>query len=210
MGRTLRIALAAAALAAPAVAQANAFDQIFKDYQRTGKVEPCKYSQAQLQQAQSQVPNDVQAYAPDFPNALQAALEQRAGGACRSGGQAPVQTTTAATPPPATTPAAPTPSGVTTTPAPTPDPTVAPAANDQAIARTAASASGSDASVPAPVVALAVLGGLLALGGLLYGLAHWLAFDPPWAQRARFAMAEAGWRVGNTWSEFADWLRLGR
>jgi hypothetical protein len=208
--RALTIALAAVSLAAPAAARANAFDQIFKDYQHTGKVDPCKYSQAQLQQAQGQVPNDVQAYAPDFPNALQSALERRAGGACRSGHPAPAQTTPAAVAPVTTTPAAPAPSGVTTTPAPTPDPAVAPAANDQAIARTAASANGSDAGVPAPVVALAVLGGLLALGGLLYGLAHWLAFDPPWAQRARFAMAEAGWRVGNTWSEFADWLRLGR
>jgi hypothetical protein len=87
---------------------------------------------------------------------------------------------------------------------------MAPAANDQAIARTAAQARDSAAGVPAPVVALAVLGGLLILGGLGYGLAHWMAWDPRWARRSRHAIAEAGWRAGNTWSEFADWVRLGR
>jgi len=60
------------------------------------------------------------------------------------------------------------------------------------------------------VVALGVLGALLALAGLAYGLAHWLAWDPRWARRARHALAEAGWRAGNTWSEFTDWVRLGR
>ena len=207
--RALTIALAAVSLAAPAAANANAFDKIFHDYQQTGKIDPCKYSQGDLQSAQSQVPNDVEAYAPDFPNALQAALEARAGGGCHSGGKAAPAPVAPAAPTPTTAAPQPTP-GVTTTPAPAADPAPAPAAADQAIARTAAAAHNSDAGVPAPVVALAVIGGLLALGGLLYGLAHWLAWDPRWAQRARFAMAEAGWRAGNTWSEFADWVRLGR
>src|SRR3954470_23865398 len=94
-----------AALAAPAAAHANAFDKIFHDYQRTGKIDPCKYSRGDLQQAQSQVPNDVEAYAPDFPNALQAALEARAGGGCHTG--------SSVTPAPVVPPTA-----VTTTPAP--------------------------------------------------------------------------------------------
>ena len=97
------------------------------------------------------------------------------------------------------------------TPAPTPDPTAAPTVSgDQAIARTAQLASSSDAGTPAPVVALGVLGAMLALAGLVYGLAHWLAWDPRWAQRTRHAFGEAGWRAGNTWSEFSDWVRLGR
>jgi hypothetical protein len=207
--RALTIAVAVASLAAPAAAQANAFDKIFHDYQKTGKIDPCKYSQGDLQQAQSQVPNDVEAYAPDFPNALQAALEARAGGGCNAAKQSPAPAVTPTTPAP-TAPAPPAVPGATTTPAPAPDPSPAPAAADQAIARTAGAARDSDAGVPAPVVALAVIGGLLALGGLGYGLAHWLAWDPRWARRSRHALAEAGWRAGNTWSEFADWVRLGR
>ena len=75
---------------------------------------------------------------------------------------------------------------------------------------TALTANESDAGTPAPVIALGVLGALLALGGLIYGLAHWFGFDPRWAHRMRHAVAEAGWRAGNTWSEFADWVRIGR
>jgi hypothetical protein len=201
---------------APA-AHADAFGRIYNDYQSSGKIDACKYTEAQLKQAKSQVPNDIEAYAPDFPNALQAALELRAGGACTkksqaggspaTGGTAPPAGSTPTTPTTATQPAAP---GSTVTPGPTPDATAAAALKDQAIAKTAQNARNSDAGAPAPVVALGVLGALLVLGGLLYGLTHWLAFDPPWIQRLRHAVAEAGWRAGNTWSEFTDWVRLGR
>jgi hypothetical protein len=216
MGRTrtsLLCALAALSLplAAAPLAHADAFDRIFRDYQKTGKVNPCLFTEAELQQAQGEVPNDIQAYAPDFPNALQTALEQRTGGACKTAaGQPAAGTTAAGATPAATTPAAPPPQGATVTPAPTPDPTAAPAASDQAIAKTALGLRTSDAGTPAPVVALGVLGALLALGGLGYGLAHWLAWDPRWARHARHAVGEAGWRAGNTWSEFTDWVRFGR
>lgn len=221
MGRSrtsLVAALAAVCLtfaAAPA-AQADAFDRVFKDYQGSGKIDACKYSESELKSANSSIPNDIDAYAPDFRNALQAALELRAGGVCATdAGGAPAGGGTAApgtpaTTTPSTTPATPAAPGSTVTPSPTPDPTAAPVADDQAIARSALAAGTSGAGTPAPVVALGVLGALLALGGLLYGLSHWLAWDPRWAQRTRHAVAEAGWRTGNTWSEFADWVRLGR
>jgi hypothetical protein len=215
-----RIALLAAlaTLGLAPAAHADAFDRIFKEYQSTATIDACKYSEAELKQAKGEVPNDIEAYAPDFPNALEGALEQRAGGACASGGSttttpaagtpAPtVPTTTTATRP--TTPAAAVP-GTTVTPGPTPDPTASATISDDAIAKTALTAGSSDAGTPAPVIALGVLGALLALGGLLYGLTHWLGFDPRWAHRMRHAVAEAGWRTGNTWSEFADWLRIGR
>ena len=32
----------------------------------------------------------------------------------------------------------------------------------------------------------------------------------PWLVRWRHATGEAGWRAGNAWAEFTDWLRLGR
>lgn len=211
MGRLFVTAFAALCLLAPA-AYGDAFDRVYGEYQSSGAIDPCRFSEQELQEAKSQVPNDIEAYAPDFPNAIQGALESRAGGACdedaapatdEGGAAAPTAT------PPATpgTPAAP---GSTVTPGPTPDPTAAPAAADQAIAKTAQADRASDAGTPAPVVALGLLGALLALGGLAYGIAHWLAWDPRWAQRTRHAVAEAGWRAGNTWSEFADWVRLGR
>lgn len=208
MRRVVLALLSLALLTAPAAARAGTFDRIFKEYQRTGRIDPCKYSEGDLKSAQGSVPNDVQAYAPDFPNALQAAIEQRAGGSCAPGRQQPAPAAPA-TSPTTTAPAAATP-GASTTPAPAAEPVPAAVAADQAIARNAATARSSDAGTPAPVVALAAVGALLALGGLAYGLAHWLAWDPRWLRATRHAFAEAGWRAGNTWSEFADWVRLGR
>ena len=63
---------------------------------------------------------------------------------------------------------------------------------------------------PAPLIFLAVLAGLLALGGAAYGIARWRAWEPPWALRTRHALGEAGWRASATWADFTDWLRLGR
>ena len=218
MRRCLTIALLGLCLLSPG-ALADAFDQVFKEYQSTGKINPCKHSEAELKSALSNIPNDIDAYAPDFRTALQGALEVRTAGGCdksggaASGGTAAPGASGQGTPPGATptpTSTTPAPAGSTVTPAPKPDPTAAPAANDRAIVDTARAAQTSDAGTPAPVVALGVLGALLALGGLLYGLAHWLAWDPRWAQRTRHGLAEAGWRVGSTWSEFADWVRLGR
>ena len=214
----IRLTGAAAALAlalgAPVAAHADAFSQIFHAYQRTGKIAACKFTQAQLQQALDHVPNDIEAYAPDFANALQSALEQRSGGACDAakGGAAPPAGTGGAPTAPgaASTTTTPPPPGATVTPAPAPDPTASAAASDQQIARTAQQARSSDAGAPAPVVALGIIGGLLALGGLAYALAFWLAWDSRGLRRARHAVGEAGWRAGNTWSEFADWVRAGR
>lgn len=221
MGRSRTSLISAAAaiclsLAAAPAAHADAFDRVFDEYQSTGRIDGCKYSESELESAESKIPNDIDAYAPDFRTTLQAALELRTGGGCEegkddtrgdSGGAAIPPTDTTGATPGDTAPAAP---GSTVTPGPTPDPEAAPAADDQMIARMAQTAASSDAGTPAPVVALGVLGALLAIGGLAYALAHWLAWDPRWAQRTRHAVAEAGWRTGNTWSEFADWVRLGR
>jgi hypothetical protein len=215
----LTSALALSLLAAPLAHASSSFDRIFRAYQQAGKIDPCAFSDAQLQQASKDVPNDIEAYAPDFPNALQAAIEARAGGACKGGASAsatpgasgtPGVGGTAGTPGATAAPAGPAPAGSTVTPGPTPEPTAAPAASDQAIARSARLVRDSNAGAPAPVVALGVLGALLVLGGLVYALARWLAWDPRWGRTARHALGEAGWRAGNTWSEFTDWVRLGR
>jgi cobalamin biosynthesis Mg chelatase CobN len=219
-----------ALVSAPA-AYAGAFEDIFADYAKTGKVDACRYSAGKIKQAQGQVPNDIEQYAPDFPAALDAAADKRANGGCdkaASTKKGAAQTTTqpaapsASTTTPATSTAAPTtpttpaaaapPSPPNTTPQPAPDPVAAPAAQDNAIPAAAASSpadTGSD-NAPAPLLLLAILGGLLALGALVYGAARWWAFDPPWLVRWRHATAEAGWRASNAWAEFTDWVKLGR
>jgi hypothetical protein len=63
------------------------------------------------------------------------------------------------------------------------------------------------AIVPAGlIVAVAVV---IVLAALIGG-ARWWAFEPAWLPRWRHATGEAGWRAGAAWSEFTDWLRLGR
>src|SRR5918998_1845927 len=84
------IALAATlALAAPAAALADPFDDVFADYQKDGKIDACAHSPEELQQAKRDIPNDIEQYAPEFPAALDAAMEERARTACE--GETPGQ-----------------------------------------------------------------------------------------------------------------------
>jgi hypothetical protein len=210
---TLIVVLLALLAVAPA-AQASAFKDIFGTYKKTGRVDGCKWSAQDLADAKRQVPNDIEQYAPDFPNALNDAIQKRAAGGCaKSAAAAPATTTPAGTSsgptattgvPPGTTPA---PGGQAPQPTPTPNP--APAVADKAILAASRSRE-SDAGVPAPLVALAVIGALMALAALLYALARWWAWEPRWLVRARHAGAEAGWRASGSWAEFMDWVRLGR
>lgn len=95
------------------------------------------------------------------------------------------------------------------TPAPTAEPSASPAAADGSVAN-AADRTTRDDRVPFPLVLLAVLAGLALLGALLWALARFLAFDPPWLAEGRHATSEAGWRASASWAEFTDWVRLGR
>ena len=63
---------------------------------------------------------------------------------------------------------------------------------------------------PVAILALAILGGLLALGALAFALVRWFAWEPDWSVRLRHAAGEAGWRASSTWAEFTDFVRLGR
>lgn len=214
---TLTAVLLALLVAAPA-AQANAFRDIFGAYRKSGQVEACKWSAKQLADAKRQVPNDIDQYAPDFPNALDDALQKRASGACSTTAAAapatsappaapPAQPTATTGVPPGATPAAPGQSAQAPQPAAASKP--APAVADGAILA-ASRSHASDAGIPAPLVALAVIGVLMALAALLYGLARWWAWEPRWLVRWRHAGAEAGWRASGSWAEFMDWVRLGR
>jgi hypothetical protein len=83
--RTLVALVVAASLLAPAGASASAggdFLAVYKVYKRSGVVDGCTFSAQKLASAKQGVPPDIDTYAPDFPDALDAALERRTSGAC--------------------------------------------------------------------------------------------------------------------------------
>lgn len=237
--RVIMLAALAAMLCAPAVAQGDAFDDVFRDYAKHGKIRPCEHTAAELRSAKRQVPNDIEQYAPDFPDALDQALEDRArsgcakagaaggggsaaGGAGASGtssgtaaGAAPTAagagSAAGAAATPAGTPAPPAPGSAASVPQPPGAAQPAPPASDGAIVNAAqrTAARGAD-GVPAPLIALAVLGALVLIALLVWGLARFFAWDPAWLAGARHATQEAGWHVSGLWDDFTDWLRPGR
>src|SRR5690606_3531104 len=81
-------------------------------------------------------------------------------------------------------------------------------ATDGAIVNAAAAnpERGGDGA-PAPLIVLAVLGGLAALLLLVWGVARYFAWQPAWAAGAAHAISEAGWRASGVWEDFADWVR---
>src|SRR5688572_26054928 len=112
-------AFTALALLLPAAASADPFDDVFADYQQDGRIDPCAHSEAELQQAKRDIPNDIEQYAPDFPAELDEAMEARARSGCPEGGGAattteptdPAAGTGGATPPPAPSASEPNPPG---------------------------------------------------------------------------------------------------
>lgn len=209
----LAVASVAALIAMPAGAHAaGSFQAVFKAYtQGQGKISPCQFSTAQLQSARSQIPADISQYAPDFESALAAALAAHARGEC-SKGHVPAGPGTSgpggtgASP---SSPAPPTPSGPGS---PTPAPPAGPVLHTGAdrglppVPLHPARAAGA----PATVVLLGVVGlvaAAIALGGLVLG---GTGIGTRRLGRLRHAFSEAGFRVGSTWAEFGDWVRLGR
>jgi hypothetical protein len=121
------------------------------------------------------------------------------------GARSPAQTL-----PPASDPSAqgaPAPSSATPQPQPAPKP--APGAADGAIRR-ATEDPGGDGGISPALVVLLIAAAAVAIALALVAAARWWVWEPRWLVRWRHATAEAGWRTGTAWSEFADWLRLGR
>jgi cobalamin biosynthesis Mg chelatase CobN len=224
LGRRGAIALTcAAALAMPAAALANAYDDTLREYRTTGAVNGCKYTAAQLAQAKTQTPKNIKDVAPGYPAQLAVAAAKRAKGCTKAEEKAANTTTSAAgattgttgtgttapgaastataTQPLATTTIAPDATTTAATPAPAPAPavTTAPAPTTQ-----------STASHKGARLALIVVGALLVMLLALWAFARWWAWEPHWLARWRHATAEAGWRASAAWAEFTDWLRLGR
>jgi cobalamin biosynthesis Mg chelatase CobN len=203
----------------------SAFDQVLKDYQSDGQIDQCAHSEQSLRDAQHQIPNDIEQYAPDFPDALSAALRQRAAGTCDKTSSGSGTSTTASASSGSTggsggssapssggssAKSAPTPSGKPTAGAPPAPPPVAKAAGGTLAASIPASASASEAGTPLPIILLAILGGLLLVIGLVVWLARFMGWGlDRWAP-ALHTLREAGYRSENAISEFADWARRGR
>jgi hypothetical protein len=70
-------------------------------------------------------------------------------------------------------------------------------------------ASRHSTSLSPGAIAIAAVAGLAVLACAAWGIARWRAIEPRWTQSVRHALTEAGLRASSTWSEFADWLRLG-
>ncbi len=219
--RTLVVVALAAAFSAPAAQAATpgqklAF-QIYNDYLPDGKIDPCKYTSEQLKLAQQAIPPDVRQYASDLPGAIQAAIEARARGECADGSATPVSPATAGTATPTATPTPkPTPTTVPTKtvvpdpPAPSgaaglPPPT---SASDVALERAATARPANGA--PVPLILLGVVAGLFALTALALLVMKRLGLAEGRLAPVRHSWREASWRLGGTWEDFRDWLRVGR
>ena len=213
----------ALSLVCAAPAQADLLADIFKDYTQDSRIDPCRYTEKQLRQLKDLIPNDIAQYS-DFGAAVDDALARRAQGACdkaaakpQGATAPPAATGTAPPPPPAATGApstvAPAPGATAAAKAP-PTPGTAPAPSPDVASHDAigiaARTTDSATDAPFPLIALAILAALLALGTLAFGLVRWRAWEPAWADRFRHAAGEAGWRASSTWAEFTDFVRLGR
>ncbi len=217
---TFVLVLATFAFAAPA--SADLFTDVVADYLKDNRLDVCQYTQEELRKIKDTVPVDQNAYTPEFIAAVDDAIARRAEGGCNTKKvteaitQAPAAPATGTTtpPPPAAGKAAPSvtagkPAAAQPPPTPTAEPAPAPGVETDAIA-IAAETTSSGGDTPFPVLALAILGGLLALTALLAGLVRWRAWEPEWAVRLRHATGEAGWRASSTWAEFTDFVRFGR
>ena len=218
--RRLAVPLALAALLAlPAAASANqAYDKVAAAFaQAGGHLDPCAFTQAELEAALSGIPPAIRNVVPALRKAMEDGLAAHKHGDCKgvrpdegtTGGAAPGTTPTTTVPPvttpPATTtqtapvvPSATTPTTPTTATAPAPGAT-----------QPAAATAGERDRTPL-VIALIAIGALVLLALLVWSLARMRGWDPPWFARMRHGWGEAGFRTTSTWSEFTDWLRLGR
>jgi hypothetical protein len=188
------LALVLALLVPAAPARANAaYDRVATAYaQGGGQLDACAFTQQQLEDAIAGIPKAIAKFVPDLRTAMRRGIAEHKRGECK--GRTP-GTSTSAAPPPVTTPTTPT----------TPQPSTATPATS-----TPATPAAHHHDRTPLVVAAAALGALALLLLLLWLTARGRGWDPAWLARQRHAWGEAGFRATSTWSEFADWLRLGR
>jgi hypothetical protein len=211
--RTQVAVAVAIALAFPAAASANDFQNVYREYKRTGTIKPCRFSDKQLANAERQTPPDVEQYAPSFLDELQNARERGADCATKpAAAPAPTPTTPTAAAP---TPSTPTPAPQTTTAAtpatqPPPAPTVPTQAAVKGVPSPPIQRAEKDDKAPAAVWLLALLGALVLLSAVFAGSAWWFGwsaerFTRPWGA----SWGDFGGHLSDLGVEFRDWLRTG-
>jgi hypothetical protein len=181
----LTAAIAALCGTSPGTASAasTTYIKILNEYSQTGVIQPCQFTSAQLNEALKSVDLYGQAYVADFPNAIQAALNNRASGGCnrtrlsRSGL-----------------------SNVEAVLAGAGSAGGGPSAGLQPGPLTAA----TDAPLPAPILIMAVLAGAFALLAAATALSRARGWDPAWAATVRHSLAEAGYRLGGAFEGIRD------
>ncbi|MCP9491699.1 MAG: hypothetical protein MSC31_17770 [Solirubrobacteraceae bacterium MAG38_C4-C5] len=212
--------------AVPASANLQA---IVEDLRADGAIDPCAHTGGELRAALDDIGPDVDQYAPELPDLIEEALAARAGGACSEGGGSSSSTAGGSTGGGASgggdsaagggtagdlggdgAPAGGSVEGEGATPTPETPLTASPAVIEESVPATAPASATQASDAPVPLLLLAVLGGLVALGVLAWALARWWAFEPRWLLGTRHACTEAGYRASATWAEFSDWVRLGR
>ncbi|HET6547793.1 MAG TPA: hypothetical protein VFG79_05030, partial [Solirubrobacter sp.] len=213
-------------------------ERIYDDYSDDGKIDVCDHERADLQETLDSIEAGFDTDFPDFREAVRAGIQRHDRGRCEDdssssdddddagGGAAPTATPSpaATTAPPASTPESGTlpdesasgegpvqPESGTLPPetGAAPEPTVSPAATPPVSVTPAASA--------APVIVSRSGGGGLLLPGILLAFALLcgaalaaFAVGARRSPRLRHAWREASLRTRGTWSDFSDWLRLGR
>lgn len=215
-----------------AVPASAGLQAVVKDLRDDGAIDPCAHTGAELRSALEAIGPDVDQYAPELPAMIEDALAIRAGGGCSRGGGSGGEGSDGG----GATGGGAAGGGVSASgggaagdiggdvapaggsakvpggPTPTPEtPLVASqAVLEESLPAAVPAATTQDADAPVPVLLLAVLGGLVAMGVLAWALARWWAFEPRWLVGTRHACTEAGYRASATWAEFSDWVRLGR
>ncbi|HEY5319080.1 MAG TPA: hypothetical protein VIJ20_13915 [Solirubrobacteraceae bacterium] len=157
-------------------------------YDHSQTIAPCEFSSPELQRAEDSVPNDEMQYDQGYVAAIEQARQQQASGACASGRTAAV-------------------TGTGTSSAATPAPPALPPLGQSTALDVGSATAATHSGLPAPIVILMVIGGLLALTAIALGAAHLQGWDPAWAARARHSWSEAGYRASGIWSELDDRLR---
>jgi hypothetical protein len=202
-------------LAFPAAAAANDFQNVYREYKRTGTIKPCRFSDRQLANAEKQTPPDVEQYAPSFLDALQNARERTADcGKKPAATPAPAPTTTTTAPPAASTPTpAPAPSATTTAAAATAPPPAPSVPVQPAVANVPSppiAGAKKDDRAPAAVWLLAALGALILLSAVFAGLAWWFGWSAePFLRPWNASWGDFAGRASDLGGELRDWLRTG-
>lgn len=236
------VVLALALLLVPvAVARADSYQRV-KDYYAAhdSTLAPCVFSSAELQDAESHIPNDVDQYQPEFRAAIDNALSQRASGACDRSSSQPAPGATRApgssggspgSPGSSASPAGRGPSGAapaTSSPsAPSAGPGAVSAARTRSqiqriLVRTPAPASvvhpertrfalqPAQGETPVALLALGALAAVLVVLGLLVGVARLAGISEPFGGRTGHAWEETRFRLHARWAALAERAHPGR